>query len=136
MSAMARNKMRVGSWKEQQQRFVWLGESFEREMARCTSRLELVPHETLRRLNSVDTTRPSTRLFGVKEHDGTMVRYKMYATLYLCYCVRAQRLGREQAEAELAIQFTGRQWTNVYELVCVLVALTLAINRGTATPSF
>ncbi len=39
-----------------------LGSSFDRVMQRCTARLKLVPHETLRWLNSIDPAKPAARL--------------------------------------------------------------------------
>lgn len=53
-----------------------MGKSFERMIERCTRRMKLVPHETLRWLNSVDPSKPAGRPFMLKQHEESMYRYR------------------------------------------------------------
>ena len=87
-----------------------LGESFNRVIERCIKRMKLVPHETLRWLNGVDPNKPAGDPFKVKEMEETMCRYKLFWQRYLCYAVRACRLGREEAVEQRGIRFNDRQW--------------------------
>ncbi|CAJ2500812.1 Uu.00g036650.m01.CDS01 [Anthostomella pinea] len=73
-------------------------------------RLELVPHETLRWLASIDPGKPAGRPFGVKEHASSMDRYKGYWKRYLCYYLQVWRLGQEEAAAQHGVRFSDAQW--------------------------
>ncbi|RYP53350.1 hypothetical protein DL770_010995 [Monosporascus sp. CRB-9-2] len=110
ISSATREKLRDAAAKEEQRRLARLGESFDREMARCVKRLDAVPHETLRWLASIDPNKPAGRPFGTKDHASSMDRYRTYWKRYLCYCVRARRLGRDAAEARHRVRFSDAQW--------------------------
>lgn len=114
-SVTALAKQRDGGSAEQRL-FARLGASFDRVVIRCTARLELVPNETLRWLNSIDANRPASRAFGLKQSADTMDRYRNYWKRYLCYCVRAWQLGRAGAEAARCIRFSDAQWANLDEM--------------------
>ena len=75
-----------------------LGGSLDRIMQRCAARLKLVPHETLRWLNSIDPTKPAGRPFTLKENEKSMYRYRQFMKRCLVYCSRTARLGREEAQ--------------------------------------
>ncbi|CAJ2508478.1 Uu.00g135040.m01.CDS01 [Anthostomella pinea] len=103
-------RLRDTAARDKQQQLTRLGESFDREVARCTARLELVPHETLQWLASIDPGKPAGRPFGVKEHASSMDQYKGYWKRYLCYCVQTRQLGREEAAAQHGVRFSDAQW--------------------------
>ncbi|RYP58974.1 hypothetical protein DL771_011044 [Monosporascus sp. 5C6A] len=98
VSSAARERLRDAAAKEEQQRLARLGESFDREAARCAGRLKAVPYETLRWLASIDPNKLAGRPFGTKDHASSIDRYRTYWKRYLCYCVRTRRLGRDGAE--------------------------------------
>ena len=87
-----------------------LGGSFDRIMQRCAARLKLVPHETLRWLNSIDPMKPAGRPFTLKENEKSMYRYRQFMKRCLVYCSRAARLGRSKAQLQHQIQWTDEQW--------------------------
>ena len=97
----------------------YLVASVERVLARCCRRLKLVPHEVLEWLHSIDATRPDqgNRPFKLKDEESTMERYRLWAKRYLCYCVRAARLGQEMAMEQQGIQFNERQWGYLRQIV-------------------
>ncbi|CAJ2512593.1 Uu.00g007120.m01.CDS01, partial [Anthostomella pinea] len=79
--------------KDEQQQLTQLAKSFDREVARCTERLELMPHETLQWLASIDLGKPAGRRQGARQLDGP-----------------ALRLGREEAAAKHRVRFSDAQW--------------------------
>ena len=93
--------------------------SVERVLARCCRRLKSVPHEVLEWLHSVDPAKPDqgNRPFKTKDEVATMERYRLWAKRYLCYCVRAARLGRQRAQEQHGIQFDERQWGYLRQIV-------------------
>ncbi|RYP57135.1 hypothetical protein DL771_011510 [Monosporascus sp. 5C6A] len=109
-SNAARERLRDAAAKEEQRQLARLGESFDREIARCAERLEAVPHETLRWLASIDPNKPAGRPFGTKDHASSMDQYRTYWKRYLCYCVRARQLGRDAAEERYGVRFSDAQW--------------------------
>ncbi|SLM36305.1 recq family helicase [Lasallia pustulata] len=110
VSAGARSAVRDRARREREQRLAKLGDSFDRVIERCSRRLELVPHETLRWLNSVDPNKPAGDPFRVKERTDTTYRYKQWWKRYLCYSVRVFRLGRVEADTKHGVRFDDRQW--------------------------
>ena len=82
-----------------------LGDSFDRVIERCSRRMELVPHETLRWLNSIDPNKPAGGPFTQKERDKSIYKYRQFGKRCLCYCGRMYRLGREEAEKQHGIRF-------------------------------
>ena len=51
---------------EREKQIAKIGESIDRVIVRCCRRLDLVPHETLRWLNSIDPNKPAEDPFRVK----------------------------------------------------------------------
>lgn len=86
-----------------------LGDSFDRVIKRCSRRLELVPHETLRWLNGIDPNKPASAPFRVKEHADSMYRYRQFWKRCLCYYVQVGRLGRREAGKRYRICFDETQ---------------------------
>ncbi|KAI3317262.1 hypothetical protein HD806DRAFT_492673 [Xylariaceae sp. AK1471] len=124
LTAAAVAKLRDRTARDEQLLLRPLGASFDREVARCVGRLGLVPHETLRWLASIDTNKPAGRPFGVKEHPSSMERYRGYWRRYLCFCIRAYRLGRDERKTRYGIRFTDRQWARL-KAVASLLAIEL-----------
>jgi superfamily II DNA helicase RecQ len=87
-----------------------LGGSFDRIMLRCAVRLKLVPHETLRWLNSIDPMKPAARPFTLKENEKSMYRYRQFMKRCLVYCSRAAQVGRNEARLQHQIEWTDEQW--------------------------
>ncbi|RYP30260.1 hypothetical protein DL768_011198 [Monosporascus sp. mg162] len=110
ISSAAWQKLRDAAARGEQRRLVRLGESFDREIARCVERFDAVPYETLRWLASIDPNKPEGRPFGTKDYASSMDRYRTYWKRYLCYYVRARRLGRDAAEARYRVRFSDAQW--------------------------
>jgi superfamily II DNA helicase RecQ len=94
-----------------------LGDSFDRVIKRCSRRMELVPHETLRWLNSIDPNKPAGAPFTLKERDKSMYKYRQFGKRCLCYCGRMYRLGREEAEEQHGIRFNDVQWEKLEGIV-------------------
>ncbi|RYP13692.1 hypothetical protein DL765_006774 [Monosporascus sp. GIB2] len=131
VSGAARARLRDAAAREEQQRLARLGESFDREMARCAKRLEAVPYETLRWFVSIDPNRPAGRPFGTKDQVSSMDRYRAYWTRYLCYCVRAWRLGRGEAAARYGVRFSDAQWAAFDDVARLLNADLGVISKRT-----
>ncbi|RYP59361.1 hypothetical protein DL771_010908 [Monosporascus sp. 5C6A] len=120
VSGAARARLRDATAREEQQRLARLGGSFDREMAKCAKRFEAVPYETLRWLASIDPNKPAGRPFGTKDHASSMDRYRAYWTRYLCYCVRAWRLGRDGAGVRYGVRFSDAQWAALDDVARLL----------------
>jgi superfamily II DNA helicase RecQ len=120
ISAAARAKLQDEGQRAEQEKMARLGESFDRELDRCSSRIERVPIETLRWLAGVDMNKPAGRPFEMKQELRTMDRYRVYWKRYLCYCVRAYGLGRSRAQEKYRVQFTDTQWDVLRNLVSAL----------------
>ncbi|SLM37315.1 Zinc finger, C2H2 [Lasallia pustulata] len=103
--------------KQRAEKLQRLGESFDRVMQRCRKRLDLVPHETLRWLNSVDPSKPVGEPFRLKEAASTTYRYELLVKRYLVYCVRVGELGREGADEQHGIRFNDEQWRILTEII-------------------
>ena len=97
-----------------------LGKSFDCEIERCCWRLDSVPTETLQWLASISTTAPNGTPFGRKGKEASMSKYRAVGQRYLGFCLRAYRLGREEAFERWGVSFTDEQWgllgDVVYEL--------------------
>ncbi|OAQ58078.2 hypothetical protein VFPPC_11392 [Pochonia chlamydosporia 170] len=124
--------------KQRQRQLRIIADSFERVMARCTSRLRLVPRETLRWLNSIEPTTPHGKPVQLKDHESSMDDYKRYAARYLCYCFGAWQMGQEAANTELGVRFTDLQWDRLRVVVEGVFAIDLrcggaAVRRGPAS---
>ena len=100
-----------------------LGGSFDRVIDRCAERLKLVPHETLRWLNSIDPMKPAGRPFTLKEHESSMYRYRQFMKRCLVYCCRVAQLGGEEARRQHGIRWTEAQWTRLETIHAELTAL-------------
>ncbi|KAK1449593.1 hypothetical protein CMEL01_16800 [Colletotrichum melonis] len=74
-----------------------LGASFDREVERCSWRLDSVPAETLQWLASIVSTSPSGMPFGLKGKEASMTKYRSVGHRYLGFCWRAHRAGRDEA---------------------------------------
>ncbi|KAH6974711.1 hypothetical protein EDB80DRAFT_516583, partial [Ilyonectria destructans] len=88
-----------------------LGESFDREVERCSWRLDSVPVETLQWLGSVSATTPQGVPFGLKGKASSMAKYRSVGQRYLGFCLRAYWLGRDEAFKQWAVRFTDEQWS-------------------------
>ncbi|KAH7124372.1 hypothetical protein EDB81DRAFT_861055 [Dactylonectria macrodidyma] len=95
----------------EQQLLVRLGESFDREVERCSWRLNSVPTETLQWLASISAVNPQAVPFGVKGKELSMAKYRSVGQRYLGFCLRAYWLGREEAFKQWAVRFTDEQWS-------------------------
>jgi superfamily II DNA helicase RecQ len=120
ISAAAVAKLRGEAERAEQEQLARVGESFDREMERCMGRMDQVPYEVLRWLASVDPSKPAGKGFEVKQEEETMGRYRDYWKRYLCYCVRACRLGRREARERRRIRFTDEQWNPLTGIVSLL----------------
>ena len=89
----------------------FLKESFDREVDRCSWRLDSVPKETLQCLHGIEVGKPHSKPFGFTAQDDSHSRYKMMGYRYLSCCWRAHRMGREAAGTRLGIYFTDQQWS-------------------------
>ena len=116
-SKAVRRGMRDGAEREEQETLARLIESFDREMSRCVGRLERVPNETLRWLNSINPETPVGQPFKLKEHESSNEKYWAYGGRYLCHCWRVWKLGRDKAQTEVGIRFTDEQWGRLCAVV-------------------
>ncbi|KAK2684344.1 hypothetical protein QWA68_016956, partial [Fusarium oxysporum] len=94
-----------------------LAESFRRELARGLERLDRVSDETLKWLGSIDSTKPSTKPFKLKQQAESMDRYSADWERYLCYCAHVWPLGRDRAREEHGIRFTYEQWGHLADVI-------------------
>ena len=93
--------------KYRQRKLRLITDSFERVMTRCAARLKLVPHETLRWLNSIELTMLHGKPLQLKDYESSMADYKRCAARYVCYCFGAWEMGRDAAHEELGVRFTN-----------------------------
>ncbi|CAJ2500810.1 Uu.00g036630.m01.CDS01 [Anthostomella pinea] len=77
LSRAALERLRDMAAEDEQQQLTRLAESFDQEVARCTGRLMLVPHETLRWLANIDPGKPAGRPFSVKEHEEAAAQHRV-----------------------------------------------------------
>ncbi len=117
MTKAARAKIQDEAVRVEQDRMMRLVESVDREMERCQRRLELVPDEALAWLASVEVEKQGNRAFKASENASTLRRYASWWKSYLCYCVRACRLGRDEAEEAWGVRFTDHQWDELCAIV-------------------
>ncbi|KAM0540363.1 hypothetical protein ACHAO7_011272 [Fusarium culmorum] len=107
-----------------------LAESFRRKLARGLERLDRVPDETLKWLGSIDSTKPSTKPFGLKQQAESMQRYSGYWERFLCYCVRISPLGQAGAQKEHGIRFTDEQWGHLNDILRQLDIVADIVKRS------
>ncbi|KAL7940091.1 hypothetical protein V8C42DRAFT_364386, partial [Trichoderma barbatum] len=105
VSRSAREKMRDRQAREQQEKMARVADGFDREVSRCKRRLELVPDEALAWLGGIEADRQGNKAFGWTQNASTMAKYAAHWKGYLCYCVRACRLGREEARKRWGVCF-------------------------------
>ncbi|KAI8648294.1 hypothetical protein NCS55_01498700 [Fusarium keratoplasticum] len=129
-SKAVRRGMRDGAEREEQETLARLVESFDREMSRCVGRLERVPNETLRWLNSINPETPVGQPFKLKEHESSNEKYWAYGGRYLCHCWRVWKLGRDKAQTEVGIRFTDEQWGRL----CAVVEALDKVDGGVPGP--
>ncbi|GJC88060.1 hypothetical protein ColLi_10898 [Colletotrichum liriopes] len=110
-SEAARRAAWDDGYREEQRRLALLPESFRHEVGRCSLRLAKVPHETRRWLKSINPEKPEGRPFALEQEADTVRKYQAVWERYLCYCIRAYRLGRAEAQRGRGIRFTDEQWT-------------------------
>ena len=55
--------------------------------------------------------------FGAAGTEAALRKYSIVGQRYLCFCYRAYKLGREEADARLATRFTCEQWSQMGDLV-------------------
>ena len=97
----------------------------DRIMQRCIARLKLVPHETLRQLNSIDSTKPTRRLFTLKENEKSIYRYRQFIKRCLVYSVRTTRLRYDQILQQHHAQWIEAQQTLLEQINGELIWLRL-----------
>ncbi|KAH7016571.1 uncharacterized protein B0I36DRAFT_216122, partial [Microdochium trichocladiopsis] len=117
LSAVARAKLRGETEITEQDRLLRLGASFERLIAKALERTAQVPNEVLRYLASSDASRPAAGPFKTEKEQNTKDRYLVYWKRYLCYCIRAGRLSREEATEKLRIRFNDAQWATLTDII-------------------
>lgn len=88
-----------------------LNESFDREVDRCSWRLEGVPKETLQCLHGIQPGKPNSLPFGCTAKDKSRASYQSVGHRCLAFCWRAHQMGREDAAKRLAMRFTDEQWS-------------------------
>lgn len=88
-----------------------IGESFTREIDRCRCRIGCVPKETLVKLQGISADSSMGLPFGQSGTESSIHKYNIIGQRYLCFCLRAYQLGREEAMARLAVRFTDEQWS-------------------------
>ncbi len=94
-----------------------LRESFDREVDRCSWRLDSVPKETLKCLHSIEAGKPHSKPFGFTAQDDSWMRYRALGYRYLAFCWRAYRMGREEAGDRLGAYFLDQQWSLLGDVV-------------------
>ncbi|CEJ93671.1 hypothetical protein VHEMI09247 [[Torrubiella] hemipterigena] len=87
-----------------------LYESFDREVDRCSWRVDSVPKETLQCLGGITKGQPSGNPFTVQKQDRSCNKYLTVARRYLAFCWRAYSMGRTSAKEKLGMVFTDEQW--------------------------
>lgn len=87
-----------------------LCDSIKREVKRCEPRLYAVPKPILQRLHGIEGGKSNSIPFRMNEDTDTLQKYSIVCQRYLCFCWRAYKLGREEAEAKLGMRFTDEQW--------------------------
>ncbi|KAL3587410.1 hypothetical protein FPOAC2_13307 [Fusarium poae] len=106
-----------------------LAESFRRELARGLARMDRVPDETLKWLNSIDPTKASATPFGRKQVAESMQRYSTYCERFLCYCARILPLGKAEAQKEHGVRFTDEQWGHLSDMIQELDTVADIVKR-------
>jgi len=97
-----------------------LGASFDRLTEQALDRVHGgVPHETRKWLASTDANKPAPQPFGRKEDPTTVVRYSGLWKQFLCFGLRAYRLGRTGAQARYRLQTTDAQWQQLARVACL-----------------
>ena len=94
-----------------------LRESFDREVDRCSWRLDSVPKETLKCLHGIEASKPHSKPFGFTAQDDSWIRYRALSYRYLAFCWRAYRMGREEAGDRLGAYFLDQQWSLLGDVV-------------------
>ncbi|KAH7010574.1 uncharacterized protein B0I36DRAFT_370192 [Microdochium trichocladiopsis] len=117
LTATERAKLWAEADIAEHERLLRLGASFERLVARGIERTGQVPKEVLRYLASVDADRPAAAPFRSENGQDTEDRYQAYWKRYLYYCVRAGRLGRDEATKKFRIRFNDAQWAELEEII-------------------
>ncbi|KAJ0360120.1 hypothetical protein COL26b_014168 [Colletotrichum chrysophilum] len=107
-----------------------LGESFDREVERCSWRLDSVPTETLQWLASIVSTTPSGMPFGLKGKEASMAKYRTVGHRYLGFCWRAHHIGRDEALERWAIRFTDEQWSLLCDVADELERSSIASSHN------
>ncbi|KAH6661461.1 hypothetical protein F5X68DRAFT_178705 [Plectosphaerella plurivora] len=100
-----------------------VGRSFERELSRCLLRIASVPVETLQRLADIKPEITNGIPFSRKAQEASIRKYSIVGQRYIGFCREAFRLGREEADAALAIRFNNEQWGLLSDLEGAVAAL-------------
>jgi hypothetical protein len=132
MTAAAAKRSRDREGDRESRRLRPLVESFQRELLRCTARLEQVPADTLKWLASIDPSKPAGDPFRMKQEATTTDWYSSCWQRYVCYCVRVWPLGRDGAKAEYGIRFSEAQWAALTEVVERLDVVAVAAAAAAA----
>ncbi|KAH7009472.1 uncharacterized protein B0I36DRAFT_402027 [Microdochium trichocladiopsis] len=117
LTATERARLRCEADISEQERLLRLGASFDRLIVRGIERTGQVPKEVLRYLASVDPDRPAGGPFRTENGRDTKDRYQAYWKRYLYYCVRTERLGRDEATEKFRIRFNDAQWAALEEII-------------------
>lgn len=94
-----------------------VAESFDREVDRCSWRLDSVATETRHRLASIDPQLSAKLPFSRKAEETSMAKYRSVGQRYLGFCWRAYQLGREEANTQYAVRFSDEQWSLLQDIV-------------------
>ncbi|KFA78363.1 hypothetical protein S40288_09973, partial [Stachybotrys chartarum IBT 40288] len=103
--------------KEERRSLTLLGESLDREVDRCSWRLDCVPKDTLQCLHGIEAGKPKSKPFGYTAQERSQRKYQAVAHRYLGFCWRAYQMGRQEAEDKLAMFFTDEQWSLMGDVI-------------------
>lgn len=129
MTRAARETLRDEEEIARQECMARLVESIDREVGRCRRRLDLVPDEALAWLASIEEEKQNDHECRASENANTLRKYTSVWKSYVCYCVRACRLGRDEAAEAWGVRFRDDQWA---ELCTIVELLDGEESRGSA----
>jgi hypothetical protein len=95
---------------DEKAQLVALCESVKRQVQRCLPRIYAVPSPILQRLQGIKDGKSNSIPFRMNEDTGTLQKYGVVCKRYICFSWRAYRLGRDEAQNKLGMQFTNEQW--------------------------
>ncbi|TWU70380.1 hypothetical protein ED733_000066 [Metarhizium rileyi] len=93
-----------------------LCDGIKREVKRCEPRIYAVPKPILQRLHGIEGGKSNPIPLRMNQDTDTLHKYSIVCQRYLCFCWRAYKLGREEAEAKLGMRFTDEQWGLLFDI--------------------